>query len=284
MQMSEEKDWDLVIEPKSKILDLKLNVVWVYRDLLLLLVKRDFVAFYKQTILGPVWFFIQPIFTTAIYVFIFNNLAGIGTDGIKPPLFYVAGITAWSYFGECSNKTANVFRDNASMFGKVYFPRLIMPLSIIASNLIKFFVQMILLISLMIYYWVTEDIMEVTKYIILFPYLVILMASLGMGIGLIVSSLTTKYRDVAMLLNFVIQLLMYAAPVVYPLSNLHGIARLLVSLNPMTNIIEGIRLGFLGHGSFTFGGLLYSTLITIFLLIIGMIIFNKAEKNFVDTI
>ena len=280
----QEQEWDLTISSISKLFDLKLGQVWRYRDLLFLLVKRDFVAFYKQTILGPVWFFIQPIFTTAIYVFIFNNLAGIGTDGIKPPLFYVAGITAWSYFSECSNKTANVFRDNAGMFGKVYFPRLIMPLSIIFSNLIKFFVQMILLICIMFYYWIEDGQIGITIYILLFPLFILLMASMGMGIGLIVSSLTTKYRDVAMLLNFVIQLLMYAAPVVYPLSNLHGKTKLLVSLNPMTTIIEGIRLGFLGHGSFTILGLLYTTVITIILLFVGMLIFNKAEKNFVDTI
>lgn len=278
------EEWDLVIESKTKLFDLQLKKLWRYRDLLLLLVRRDFVAFYKQTILGPIWFFIQPIFTTIIYVFIFSTLAGIGTDGIPPPLFYVSGITAWTYFSECSNKTASVFRDNAGMFGKVYFPRLIMPLSIVISNLIRFFVQLFLMILIMIYYAATTGGVVVTWYVLLFPLLVLIMAVLGMGIGLIVSSLTTKYRDVALLLNFGIQLLMYAAPVVYPLSSLGGKLRFLVSLNPMTNIIEGFRLGFLGHGSVTLFGMLYTTVITLVILTVGIIIFNRAEKNFVDTV
>ena len=277
-------EWDTVIEPQSSIFQLKLKKVWEYRDLLFLFVRRDFVSFYKQTILGPIWFFIQPLFVMTVYIYIFSSLAAISTDGLPPPLFYLVGIIAWSYFAECLTKTANVFKENAGIFGKVYFPRLIMPLSIVVSSLLKLGVQMVLLIIVMIYYIIIGSKITPSIYILLSPLLIILMALQGLGLGMIISSLTNKYRDLALLLTFMIQLMMYATTVVYPLSSLSGRTLKLVSLNPMTPIIEGLRLGFLGHGSFSMVRLLYVIVITILIIIIGTLIFNKAEKNFIDTI
>ena len=274
----------MIIEPHGNIFDLKLKEVWHYRDLLLLLIRRDFVSFYKQTILGPVWFFIQPLFTTIIYTFIFGNLAGISTEGIPKPLFYMAGITAWNYFSECLTKTSTVFKDNSNVFGKVYFPRLIMPLSIVVSNLIKFAVQMLMFIIIMGYYGLKGGSFHITSYILLFPVLIILMALLGLGIGMIISALTTKYRDLVFLVTFGIQLLMYATTVVYPLTAAPEKYRLLIALNPMTPIIETFRLGFLGEGSFSWFYLGISAAITIAITLFGVVIFNKVERNFIDTV
>jgi lipopolysaccharide transport system permease protein len=220
----------------------------------------------------------------AMYVFVFGNLAGISTDGLPQPLFYLIGITSWSYFSECLTKTASVFRDNANIFGKVYFPRLIMPLSIIFSNLVKFGVQMILLLIVMLYYYFKFHFFGITIYIFLLPVLVLLMAFQGLGLGMIISALTTKYRDLVLLLTFGIQLLMYGTTVIYPLSSLQGLTKLLVSLNPMTPIIEGMRLAFIGKGTFDIYSLAYTFIITTLIMFIGTIIFNKVEKNFVDTI
>lgn len=278
------QEWDMIIEPHGNIFDLKLKEVWHYRDLLLLLIRRDFVSFYKQTILGPVWFFIQPLFTTIIYTFIFGNLAGISTEGIPKPLFYMAGITAWNYFSECLTKTSTVFKDNSNVFGKVYFPRLIMPLSIVVSNLIKFAVQMLMFIIIMGYYGLKGGSFHITSYILLFPVLIILMALLGLGIGMIISALTTKYRDLVFLVTFGIQLLMYATTVVYPLTAAPEKYRLLIALNPMTPIIETFRLGFLGEGSFSWFYLGISAAITIAITLFGVVIFNKVERNFIDTV
>lgn len=277
-------NWDQIIKPKTGAFDLKLDQVWRFRDLLVQLVRRDFVSFYKQTILGPVWFFVQPIFTIAVYVFLFSNLAGMSTDGVPPPLFYLTGIIAWSYFSECLLKTATVFRDNASIFGKVYFPRLIMPISIVLSNLVKFGVQLILLVIMMVYYWTQGAQFSPTPYLLLFPIFVLLMAIQGLGFGMIISAMTTKYRDLSLLLTFGIQLLMYATPIVYPLSSLNGTMFIVISANPMTPIVEGIRLGFLGEGHVTLFSFLFSVAFTIATLIIGTLIFNKVEKTFVDTI
>jgi lipopolysaccharide transport system permease protein len=253
-------------------------------------VKRDFVNFYKQTILGPLWFFIQPIFTTIVFTFIFGNLAGIGTNGIPKPLFYLAGISAWNYFADCLTKTSTVFKDNAGIFGKVYFPRLIMPLSIVASNLVRFGVQFLLLIFMMIYYYFnpTEgSSFKITNAIYIFPFLVFLMALLGLGLGLIITAMTTKYRDLAFLVSFGVQLLMYATTVTYPLSEaklkFKGMVYL-IELNPMTYIIEAFRYAFLGHGEFSLASITYSSIVTLIILFFGIIIFNKTEKNFVDTI
>jgi len=278
------KEWDLVIEPQSSLLQLNLKDVWRYRDLLWLLVKRDFVSFYKQTILGPLWFFIQPLFTTIIFTFIFGNLAGLSTDGLPQPLFYMAGITAWNYFADCLTKTSTVFRDNANIFGKVYFPRLIMPLSIVVSNLVRFGVQMLLFFMMIGYYAYTGANFHLNAYVLLFPILVLLMALLGLGLGLIITALTTKYRDLAFLITFGVQLMMYATTVIYPLSAAPAAYKWVIELNPMTGIIEAFRYGFLGDGSLTFQTLGYSIAFTLIALVLGVIIFNKTEKTFVDTV
>jgi len=284
--MNEQKhDW--IIEAKSSLFDLKLNEVWAYRDLLWLLVRRDFVSFYKQTILGPLWFFIQPLFTTIIFTFIFGNLAGISTDGLPKPLFYMAGVTAWNYFADCLNKTSSVFKDNAAIFGKVYFPRIIMPLSIVVSNLVRFGVQMILFLLFMTYYYLSGAQIQISWAILLFPILLILMAFLGLGTGMIISAMTTKYRDLGFLISFGVQLLMYATTVIYPLSSViekYPRYSWIIEYNPMTPIIETFRYGFLGEGGFSWGGLEYAVSATALLLAFGIIIFNKVERNFVDTV
>ncbi len=281
------KEWDLVIEPQTSLFELNLKDVWRYRDLLWLLVKRDFVSFYKQTILGPLWFFIQPLFTTIIFTFIFGNLAGLSTDGLPQPLFYMAGITAWNYFADCLTKTSTVFRDNANIFGKVYFPRLIMPLSIVVSNLVRFGVQMLLFFVMIGYYLAQGEmgsLFHPNSYILLFPVLVLLMALLGLGLGLIITALTTKYRDLAFLITFGVQLMMYATTVIYPLSAAPVKYKWLIELNPMTGIIEAFRYGFLGQGEFTIKTFGYSVVFTLISLVLGVIIFNKTEKTFVDTV
>lgn len=278
------EEWDLTIEPQTSLFELNLKDVWRYRDLLWMFVKRDFVSFYKQTILGPLWFFIQPLFTTIIYTFIFGGLANLSTDGLPQPLFYMAGITAWNYFADCITKTSTVFKDNANIFGKVYFPRLIMPLSIVASNLVRFGVQMILLFMMMGYYAMHDATFTVTPAIVLFPVLVLLMALLGLGLGLIITALTTKYRDLAFLVTFGIQLLMYTTTVIYPLSSAPEKYKTLISLNPMTGIIEAFRYAFLGQGQISVNTLGYSTVFTIVFMVLGVVIFNKTEKTFVDTV
>ena len=277
-------EWDLVIEPQSSLFELHLADVWRYRDLLWLLVKRDFVSFYKQTILGPLWFFIQPLFTTIIFTFIFGNLAGLSTDGLPQPLFYMAGITAWNYFADCLTKTSTVFRDNANIFGKVYFPRLIMPLSIVVSNLVRFGVQMILFFMMVAYYYFTGADFHMNIFVLLFPVLVLMMALLGLGLGLIITALTTKYRDLAFLISFGVQLMMYATTVIYPLSAAPAKYKWLIELNPMTGIIEAFRYGFLGEGVMTMSTLGYSVIVTLVSLVLGVVIFNKTEKTFVDTV
>ena len=281
----ESHNW--TIEAKSSLFDLKLNEVWAYRDLLWLLVRRDFVSFYKQTILGPLWFFIQPLFTTIIFTFIFGNLAGISTDGLPKPLFYMAGITAWNYFSDCLTKTSTVFRDNAGIFGKVYFPRLIMPLSIVVSNLVRFGVQMILFLIMLVYYYLSGANFQPSWAIVLVPIVVVLMALLGLGAGMIISAMTTKYRDLAFLVGFGVQLLMYATTVIYPLSTAiekYPKYAWIIEYNPMTPIIETFRYGFLGEGSFSWTSLGYASGITLMLLVFGIVIFNKVERNFVDTV
>lgn len=281
---SRPEDWDLVIKGRTSLFDISYKDLWDYRDLLILFVKRDFVSFYKQTILGPLWFFIQPIFTTIVFVFVFGNLAGISTDGLPQYLFYLSGITAWNYFSDCLTKTSTVFRDNANIFGKVYFPRLIMPLSIVASNLVRFGVQLLLFVLMMVYFGIKGADFRVTYGIFFFPVLVILMAFLGLGIGLIITAVTTKYRDLTFLVTFGVQLMMYGTTVIYPLSAAPEKYKRYLELNPMTGIIEAFRFAFLGKGEFTLWSLGYSTLITLIMLFLGIIIFNKTEKNFVDTI
>lgn len=279
------KEWDLSIEPQNSLFKLHLKDVWRYRDLLGLLVKRDFTSFYKQTIFGPLWFFIQPLFTTITFVFIFGNLAGISTDGLPQPLFYMCGVVAWNYFAECVTKTSTVFKDNASIFGKVYFPRLIMPLSIVLSNLVKLAVQFMMLLLLFVYFAIAKDYQpQLSWYTFLIPVYLLIMAALGLGLGMIISAMTTKYRDLSFLVAFGIQLFMYATPVIYPLSSAPEKYRLLIEINPMTNIIEGMRFSLLGTGFFSFSALNYTIITTSIILVLGTLIFNKVEKSFVDTI
>lgn len=284
----ESKDWDLVIKGHSSLFSLNFGDLWRYRDLLLMFVKRDFVSFYKQTVLGPLWFFIQPIFTTVVFTFIFGNLAGIKTDELPQPLFYLAGITAWNYFADCLTKTSTVFKDNANIFGKVYFPRLIMPLSIVVSNLVRFGVQFLLLLMMMSYFgFIRGYDFNFSIAILFFPVLVILMALLGLGLGLIITAMTTKYRDLAFLVTFGVQLMMYGTTVIYPLSEAKtkfSNWAWLIELNPMTGIIEGFRYCLLGKGEFSLWSVGYSSIVTIIILFLGILIFNKTERNFVDTI
>lgn len=276
--------WDLVIEGKSSLFDLKFKDVWRYRDLLMMFVKRDFISSFKQTMLGPLWFFIQPLLTTLTFTFVFGNLAGISSDGLPKPLFYMSGITAWNYFSDCLNKTSSVFSANAGIFGKVYFPRLIMPLSIVVSNLMRFGVQMIMFVCLVIYYKFNGAKFELNSTLFLFPILVLLMALLGLGLGMIITSLTTKYKDLQFLLQFGITLLMYATTVIYPLSAAPLKYRKWIELNPMTGIIEAFRFSFLGKGEFSGWSLGYSSLLTVIILFFGIIIFNRTERSFIDTI
>lgn len=279
-----EQSWDLEVKPQGGFFTLNLKDVWNYRDLMWLLVRRDFVSFYKQTILGPLWFFVQPLLTTVMFTFVFGNMGGFSTDELPKPLFYLAGITAWNYFADCITKTSTVFRDNAAIFGKVYFPRLIMPLSIVVSNLVRFGVQFLLFLLIMAYYAFKGTNFHPTWAVCLFPLIIVLMAALGLGAGMIISAMTTKYRDLAFLLTFGIQLLMYATTVIYPLSSISDKYRWLIVANPMTPLIEAFRYGFLGKGSFTWISLGYSSIVTIALLLVGVIIFNKVEKDFVDTV
>jgi lipopolysaccharide transport system permease protein len=279
-----DKKWDLVINGSSSLIDLKFKELWRYRDLLIMFVKRDIVSFYKQTILGPLWIFIQPLFTTIVFTFVFGQLAGISTDGLPQPLFYLAGITAWNYFAECLTKTSTVFKDNSNIFGKVYFPRLIMPLSIVVSNLVRFGVQMILFLVLMAYYALQGAEFTPTWVLLMFPVLVMLMALLGLGLGLIITAMTTKYRDLAFLVTFGVQLLMYGTTVIYPLSAAPSKYKQFIELNPMTGIIEAFRFSFLGNGEFSVSSIGYSVLVTFVILFLGIVIFNKTEKTFMDTV
>jgi len=282
-----EEDWDIEITPRHSLFDLRLKDTWHYRDLLLLLVRRDFVSFYKQTILGPIWFFVQPIITILIYNLVFNNLAQIPTDGIPGPLFYLAGTILWNYFAECLTKTSTVFKDNAAVMGKVYFPRLIMPLSIVLSNLVRFAVQFILFLILMGIEWTKGYTIAPNAGLLLFPVLILIIAALGLGLGMMISAITTKYRDLAFVVTFGVPLLMYTTTVIYPLSTAvakYPVYSWLIKFNPVTAVIETLRYGFLGKGSFSWGLLGYSAGITAIILLLGIVIFNKVEKTFVDTV
>ncbi len=282
--MNKDEDWDIILKPKRGLFSINLKQVYDYRDLLFLFVKRDIITTYKQTVLGPIWFFIQPILTMLIYVFIFGNVAQISTDNIPQPLFYISGIIMWNYFASCFSQTANTFVGNAGIFGKVFFPRLIVPLSQVTSNLIKFCIQFSLFIALFLYYYFNNDNITPSLLILLLPLLLIIMAGMGLGFGLIFSSLTTKYKDLKFLMQFGIQLLMYATPVIYPLSTIPSKYQFWFKLNPLTHIIETFKTAFLGSGQFSLIGLLYSLSFTIIALFIGIIIFNKTEQNFMDTV
>jgi lipopolysaccharide transport system permease protein len=279
-----EQDWDLVIRPKKNLLDIDFKAIWQYRDLLKMFVKRDVVTVYKQTILGPIWFILQPIMTTAIYILVFGRIANISTDGVPMILFYLSGIIVWNYFSECFNITARTFTENANIFGKVYFPRLIMPLAKITSGLIKFGIQFVLFLAVYLVYLFETDTVQPNLCLLLVPYLVLLMAMLGLGFGIIFTSLTTRYRDLNFLIVFGVQLLMYATPVIYPVSAIPSKYKIFIMANPMTPILETFKHAFLGSGSMSWTGLAYATIFTFIVIVLGVIIFNKTEENFIDTV
>jgi lipopolysaccharide transport system permease protein len=274
-----------VIRPHKSLFDLRLKPVWDYRDLLFMFVRRDFVAGYKQTILGPLWFFIQPIFTTIMFTFVFGNIAQISTDGQPKTLFYLSGLTIWNYFSECFTKTSNIFIANAGIFGKVYFPRLIAPLSIIVSGLIKFAVQFLMFLVFLLYYKLNGEVaVNSNETILLMPILILMMAGFALGIGMIVSSMTTKYRDLTMLISFGVTLLMYATPIIYPISSIPDRYKSIVMANPLAPIVETFRYAFLGSGQLDWNALGYSFIVMSALLTVGVIVFNKVERTFMDTV
>ncbi len=281
---AEPENWTLVIRPKTGWFDLHLADLWRHRDLVMLFVRRDFVATYKQTILGPLWLIIQPLLTTLAFTVIFGNIAQLSTDGLPKILFYLSGITAWSYFSDCLTKTSDTFNANANLFGKVYFPRLAVPVSIVISSLIKFGIQLCLFLAFYLYFIGRGSAIHPTRALLLLPALILLMAALGLGSGIIVSSLTTRYRDLRYLVQFGTQLLMYSTPVIFPLSKLPAQYRWIMLANPMTPVIETFRYAFLGAGTFSWTLLGISAAVTSLILTAGVLMFNHVEKTFMDTV
>jgi lipopolysaccharide transport system permease protein len=280
-------DWLFEITPKNKLFSLNLKEVWQYRDLLMLFVKRDVVTVYKQTILGPLWYLIQPLFTSVIFTLIFNNVANISTGTVPPFLFNLAGITIWNYFKECLTATSNTFTSNAGIFGKVYFPRIIMPMSVVISNLLKFGIQLVIFAAFYVYYYVQGAKISLNSYTLMFPLMVLIMGMLGLGLGMIVSSMVTKYRDLKILIGFGLQLLMYISAVMYPVTffveKLPNYAWI-VAYNPLSFVIETVRFMLLNTGAFNISMFIYTIAITIGILLTGIVIFNRAEKSFIDTV
>lgn len=277
--------WDSVIEPKNSLLNLRLKEIWRYRDLLFLFVRRDFVAIYKQTILGPLWFFIQPILTTIIFSIIFGVFANISTDGAPRVLFYLGGLSVWNYFADCLTKTSETFIQNQNLFGKVYFPRLIVPMSVIISNLLKFLIQFSLFLAVWIYFLVDQNVsVNPNSTLLLLPFLILLTSILSLSFGILFSALTTKYRDMRFLLQFGVQLMMYVSSVVIPLSEIPIKYQWIFKLNPMVPIIETFKYGFLGSGIFNWFDLAYAALFSIAFLVISIIVFNRIERSFMDTV
>ncbi|MFN3794249.1 MAG: ABC transporter permease [Chitinophagaceae bacterium] len=268
-------------KPSKGLADLK--ELHRYKHLLVMLIKRDFVAFYKQTILGPLWLLLQPLLTTIMFVIVFGRIAGLSTDGTPQVIFYLSGITLWSYFAECFNKTATVFKDNAQIFGKVYFPRLVIPISIVVSGLFRFLIQFTLFSIFYCYYLVKGEVAINISFFFL-PLILILMALLSLGLGMIISAMTTKYRDLSFLITFGVQLLMYITPVIYPLSSLKANYAFLMNLNPLTSFFELFRYSITGKGTFTFLSVSYSALFTGITLIVGLYIFNRVQRTFMDTV
>lgn len=279
-----DKEWTEVIRPKRTWYDINLSEVWKYRDLVLIFVRRDFVAGYKQTILGPLWYIFQPLLTTIVFTIIFDKFAHISTNATPSVIFYMTGITAWNYFASCITKTSGTFINNAGIFGKVYFPRLTVPVSIVISNLITFCVQFLFMMGFWVYYYLIGANIYITPYIFLIPVLLLLTALMGLGFGIIISSLTTKYKDLQFVVNFGVQLLMYATPIIYPLSSIPDKYKIIIMLNPMTSIIETFKYALLGRGTFSWEMLAYSGIFSIAILIIGLLLFNKIEQRFIDTI
>jgi len=285
------EQWTTVIKPRNRLFEVNLKEIWDYRDLLSLFVKRTITVQYKQTILGPLWWFIQPILTVIMYMVVFGGIAGIPTDGIPQPLFYLGGIAMWQYFSDCLGKTSGTFVANAGIFGKVYFPRLIMPLSTVVSNLVRFGIQLCLFVIVYLFYVIIGQAPSPNWYLLLFPLLVVVMAGLALGCGIIISSMTTKYRDLQILFSFFMSLWMYATPIVYPLSQVAGKKKMgfdlefLMCLNPVTPIIETFKYGALSAGQFIgWGWLSYSVVFMVVVLALGILIFNKVQKSFMDTV
>jgi lipopolysaccharide transport system permease protein len=286
-QENDATDWLFEITPKNKFFSLNLKEVWQYRDLLMLLVKRDVVTVYKQTVLGPLWYLIQPVFTSITFTIIFNNLAGISTGTVPPFLFNLAGITVWNYFTACLNDTSDTFKKNASLFGKVYFPRIIVPLSVVISNLLKFGIQFFIFITFYVYYYFKGAAISLNGISVLFPFLIVVMGILGLGVGMIISSLVTKYRDFTYLIGFGVQLLMYVSAVVYPMALVKEKMpdyAWLVQYNPLAYIIETTRYMLLNVGHISIWGLGYTFALTVVSFLVGMFIFNRTEKSFIDTV
>lgn len=283
--MTNNEEWDLIVKPKSSWFEFNFKEIWRYRDLLFMFVKRDIVSTYKQTILGPLWFFIQPILTALTFTIIFGNIANLSTDDKPKFLFYLAGTTCWNYFADCLNSTSGTFINNAGIFGKVYFPRLISPLSVVISSVLKFLIQFMLFIAVFVVMYFNDSNLQPNKLMLLIPFLVLLMGIMGLGLGVIVSSFTTKYRDLRFLISFGIQLFMYITPVILPLSQFKGIMKKVVMANPMTPIIETFKAAFLGvPKDYAINGLFYTTAFTIVVFCLAILIFNKVEKSFMDTV
>jgi len=281
---SQNEAWDLIITPRKKWYDLQLRDVWHYRDLIGMFVRRDFVSRYKQTILGPLWLIIQPIFTSLIFTVVFGRIAQLPTDGLPQILFYLSGTVLWHYFSNCLTGTSNTFISNAGIFGKVYFPRLVTPISIVISNLITLAIQFSLFLGFFIYFYLRGSDVDLTIWALTLPLLILLMAGLGLGFGIIVSSLTTKYRDLSYLVGFGVSLWMYVTPIIYPISSIPEKLRWVAEINPITPIVETFRTGFLGAGNANWAGLAYSAIFTLVVLFIGVVIFNRVEKTFIDTV
>jgi lipopolysaccharide transport system permease protein len=282
-----EQDWLFEITPKNKFFTLNLKEVWQYRDLLMLFVKRDVVTVYKQTVLGPLWYLIQPLFTSITFTIIFNTVAGIQTGTIPPFLFNLAGIMVWNYFTACLSGTSDTFKANASIFGKVYFPRIITPLSVVISNLIKFGIQFFIFVVFYLFFYIKGAPLSLTLYVLFFPFLILLMGILGLGLGMFISSLVTKYRDFSYLIGFGVQLLMYLSAVMYPLALIQDKMpdyAWLVHYNPLAYIIETARYMLLGVGTISFWGLVYTISVTVIVFFCGLLVFNKTEKSFIDTV
>ena len=280
------EDWQMVISPKRHLLDINLKELWKYRDLIILFVRRDFVAKYKQTILGPLWFIIQPLLTVLMFTVVFGRIAGLSTDGLPRILFYLAGVVCWTYFAQSLNMTSNTFVQNAQIFGKVYFPRLAIPVSVVMSNLLLFTVQFLLFITILSVHAIKGTPIHPNWQLMwLFPLLILMLAGLALGFGIIISSLTTKYRDLTQLISFGVQLWMYATPIIYPLSEIKSPKyRMLILANPVSSIVETFRSMFLGVGSFHWQNLLYSAGFCVVVIALGIILFNRVEKNFMDTV
>jgi len=290
-EVSENENWTTVIKPRNGLFEVNLKEIWDYRDLLVMFVKRDITVAYKQTILGPLWWVIQPALTVIMYMVVFGGIAGIPTDGVPQPLFYLGGICMWQYFADCLTRTANTFVTNSGIFGKVYFPRLIMPIANVTSNLVRFGIQFGLFVIVYVYYACIGIAPCPNWYFLLFPLLVVMMAGLALGFGIIISSMTTKYRDLQILFSFVVQLWMYGTPIVYPLSQVAGKKVLgldlttIMCINPVTPVIETFKHGALSAGEFIgWGWLAYSFVFMLVVLALGVLIFNKVQKSFMDTV